>query len=166
MEAGTNPRPLSHPQQAADPFSRQERRLHERRKPTRTGKRGFHTAFTPGRSPPSHAWNLGATDWACPCLPEAVLSPTPPPSTGGPRLSSVAAHLSSGETSKWFCPAIKRMRPPQWLSGKEYGCTAGATGDMGSILGSGRSLGRGSWRRDMATHFSIPSWRTPWTEEL
>ena len=32
---------------------------------------------------------------------------------------------------------------PQWLSGKESTCCAGATGDMGSIPGSGRSLGGG-----------------------
>ena len=32
---------------------------------------------------------------------------------------------------------------PQWLSGKESTCSAGATGDMGSIPGSGRSLGGG-----------------------
>ena len=37
---------------------------------------------------------------------------------------------------------------PQWLSGKESTCCAGATGDMGSIPGSGRSLGQeGPWRR-------------------
>ena len=35
------------------------------------------------------------------------------------------------------------MGLPQWLSGKESACNAGATGDMGSILGSGRSLGGG-----------------------
>ena len=32
---------------------------------------------------------------------------------------------------------------PQWLSGKKSACNAGATGDMGSIPGSGRSLGVG-----------------------
>ena len=35
------------------------------------------------------------------------------------------------------------MGLPQWLSSKESACNAGATGDMGSILGSGRSLGGG-----------------------
>ena len=30
---------------------------------------------------------------------------------------------------------------PQWLSGKESACNAGAAGDMGLILGSGRSPG-------------------------
>ena len=32
---------------------------------------------------------------------------------------------------------------PQWLSGKESARSAGATGDMGSIPGLGRSLGGG-----------------------
>ena len=32
---------------------------------------------------------------------------------------------------------------PWWLSGKESACNAGDTGDMGSIPGSGRSLGGG-----------------------
>ena len=32
---------------------------------------------------------------------------------------------------------------PLWLSGKESACNAGATGDTGSIPGSGRSPGEG-----------------------
>ena len=32
---------------------------------------------------------------------------------------------------------------PWWLSGKESACNAGATGDVGSIPGSGRPLGGG-----------------------
>ena len=32
---------------------------------------------------------------------------------------------------------------PQWLSGKEYTCNAGATGDADSIPGLGRSPGGG-----------------------
>ena len=37
---------------------------------------------------------------------------------------------------------------------------AGDIRDLGSIPGSGRSLGGG-----MAAHFSILAWRIPWTEE-
>ena len=33
-------------------------------------------------------------------------------------------------------------------------------GDPGSIPGSGRSL-----EKEMATHYSLPAWRIPWTEE-
>ena len=33
---------------------------------------------------------------------------------------------------------------PRWLSGKESACSAGATGNVGSIPGSGRSLGGGN----------------------
>ena len=32
---------------------------------------------------------------------------------------------------------------PKWLSSKEFACIAGAAGDMGGILGSGRSPGGG-----------------------
>ena len=32
----------------------------------------------------------------------------------------------------------------QWLSGKELACDAGASGDTGTIPGSGRSLGEGN----------------------
>ena len=35
------------------------------------------------------------------------------------------------------------MGLPQWLTGKESACNAGATGDVGLIPGSGRSLGGG-----------------------
>ena len=49
---------------------------------------------------------------------------------------------------------------PRWLSGKESACIAGATGDTGSIPGSGRSPGEG-----MATHSSILAWRILWTKE-
>ena len=45
---------------------------------------------------------------------------------------------------------------PQWLSGKESTCNAGATGDVGSIPGSGRSPGG-----RMATASSILAWRIP-----
>ena len=38
---------------------------------------------------------------------------------------------------------------------------AGDTGEVGSILGSGRSPGG----EDMATDSSILAWRIPWTEE-
>ena len=37
---------------------------------------------------------------------------------------------------------------------------AGDGEDMGLLPGSGRSL-----EKEMATHFSIPAWRIPWTEE-
>ena len=68
-----------------------------------------------------------------------------------------------------------------WFSGKESTCKAGATGDWGSIPGSGRFPGGGhgnpqeigvqslaqedSLEEDMATHSSILTWKTPWTEE-
>ena len=40
--------------------------------------------------------------------------------------------------------AIALGRRPWWLSGKEFTCNSGATGDLGSIPGSGRSPGRGN----------------------
>ena len=42
-------------------------------------------------------------------------------------------------------------------AGKETACKAR---DMGSILGSGRSLGEG-----MATHSSVLAWKVSWAEE-
>ena len=41
--------------------------------------------------------------------------------------------------------------------GKESHCNVG---DLGLILGGGKSLGEGN-----ATHSSILAWRTPWAEE-
>ena len=49
---------------------------------------------------------------------------------------------------------------PWWLSSKESTCDAGATGDAGSIPGSGRSREEG-----MATHSSVLAWEIPWTDE-
>ena len=49
---------------------------------------------------------------------------------------------------------------PQWLSGKESACSAGDTGDMGSVLGREDPLEEG-----MATHSSVLAWKIPWTEE-
>ena len=49
---------------------------------------------------------------------------------------------------------------PWWLSGKESACSAGDTGDMGSILGWEDPLEEG-----MATHSSILSWRISLREE-
>ena len=46
---------------------------------------------------------------------------------------------------------------PGGSDGKESACDAG---DMQSIPGSGRSLEEG-----LATHPSVPAWRSPWTEE-
>ena len=47
---------------------------------------------------------------------------------------------------------------PWWLSNKEYACNAG---DWVQSLGREDPLEKG-----MASHFSILTWRIPWTEEL
>ena len=44
-------------------------------------------------------------------------------------------------TLRFFTRMTHRL--PQWLSGKESGCNSGAAGNMGSILGLGRSPGGG-----------------------
>ena len=49
---------------------------------------------------------------------------------------------------------------PWWLSGKEFACNAGDTGDSSSISGSGRSPGEGS-----GNHSSILAQKILWTEE-
>ena len=45
-------------------------------------------------------------------------------------------------------------------TGKESGCNAGDTGDVGSTPSLGRSLEKG-----MATHSSILAWKILWTEK-
>ena len=49
---------------------------------------------------------------------------------------------------------------PQWLSGKEFACRAGAAGDGVRSLSWEDPLEEG-----MATHCSILAWRIPRTEE-
>ena len=49
---------------------------------------------------------------------------------------------------------------PRWLRVKESACNAGATGEVGSIPGSGRSPGGGQ-----GNPLHILAWRIPWTEE-
>ena len=51
----------------------------------------------------------------------------------------------------------KKVGFPGGSVSKESVCRAG---NLGSIIGLGRSLEKG-----MATHFSILAWRIPWTEE-
>ena len=43
---------------------------------------------------------------------------------------------------------------------KESACSAGDTGDAGSIPGSGRSSGE-----ENGNHSSVLAWEIPWTEE-
>ena len=75
---------------------------------------------------------------------------------------------------------------PQRLRGKESACSAGNTGDVGSIPGSGKSPGKGNgyplqysclrnpmdreaWKatleEETAAHSGILAWAMPWTEE-
>ena len=45
---------------------------------------------------------------------------------------------------EWFIKVeFELIGASQWLSGKNFTCNAGASGDMGSIPGSGRSPGGG-----------------------
>ena len=49
----------------------------------------------------------------------------------------------------------------RWFSGKESVCTAGATGDVGSIsLGDEDPLGE-----EIIAHSNIQAWRILWTED-
>ena len=43
---------------------------------------------------------------------------------------------------------------------KNLPANAGDAGDVGAILGAGRSPGEGNGK-----HSSIPAWEIPWTEE-
>ena len=51
---------------------------------------------------------------------------------------------------------------PQWLSSKESTCSAGATGDMGSTTGSGRSAGGGLGNRLQYSCLENPTDRGAW----
>ena len=72
-----------------------------------------------------------------------------------------------------FSPTSEAVRLPQWLSGKETACNAGATGDVGTIPGLGRfprgghgnplqysclknPMDRGTWRATV--HGVTKSW--------
>ena len=83
-----------------------------------------------------------------------------------------------------FCQLLNARGFPSGATGKEFSCNAGATGDPGSIPGSGRfprgghgnslqyscvvqSLGQEDpLEKEMATYYSILAWEIPWTEEL
>ena len=51
---------------------------------------------------------------------------------------------------------------PQWLGGEESACKAGATGDMGSIPGWGRSPGRGHSNPLQCSSLENPMGRGAW----
>ena len=63
--------------------------------------------------------------------------------------------LCRGQSSSRWLPASYTF--PGGSDGKESACNAG---DLGSISGSGRFLGK-----EMATHSSILAWNIPCTEE-
>ena len=45
---------------------------------------------------------------------------------------------------EWFIKVeFEQIGASQWLTGKNFTCNAGASGDVGLIPGSGRSLGGG-----------------------
>ena len=52
---------------------------------------------------------------------------------------------------------MKRLNFP---GGSDSSVSAYTEGDLGSILGLGRSL-----EKEMATHSNILAWKIPWTEE-
>ena len=55
----------------------------------------------------------------------------------------ISGILLFGNAKPSFGNTYVRSGLPQWHSGKESTCNAGATGDMGLIPGSGRSPGGG-----------------------
>ena len=88
-------------------------------------------------------------DWSgLPCpppgdLPDPGIEPishmSPALAGGFSFLHSLSSIFSDGHSDQ--CEV--RMRASPWLSSKESACNAGATGDTGSIPGSGRSPGGG-----------------------
>ena len=63
------------------------------------------------------------------------------------------------ETSR-IGKSIEVRELPRWLRGKETACNAGNSGDMGSIPGSGRSLGGGH-----GNPLQYSCLENPWSEE-
>ena len=63
-------------------------------------------------------------------------------------------------TLDFVCVCTYLYGLPSWLSGKEFTCKAGATGDASSIPGWGSSPGGGN-----GNHRCILAWEIPWTEE-
>ena len=55
-----------------------------------------------------------------------------------------------------------RLGLPWWLSGKESACSAGATGDVGSIPGLGRSPWRRAWQPTLVFLPEKPMGRGAW----
>ena len=70
----------------------------------------------------------------------------PLPRLGGSVQTEVSdEHSAHGHTAHHLCLLVPLiLRFPWWLSSKESTCNAGAAGDVGSIPGSGRSLGGGN----------------------
>ena len=91
------------------------------------------------------------------------LHPTAPGSSDQPDYSHQNIfHPSHGNQSVTvFCNS-----PTNDSVGKESTCSAGDTGCVGSIPGSGSSLGQEDLlKEEMATNSSIVTWKTPWTED-
>ena len=74
----------------------------------------------------------------------------------GAPVQAKARRVQDSEREK-VRPGSARGR---WLSRKASACTAGDTGDLGSIPGPGRSPEEG-----MATHSRVLAWRIPRTEQ-
>ena len=94
------------------------------------------------------------SSWSSSCVMSCLSTPCPP----GPYLQVAhhqlcisfqpppSSHFAlSCVLSSWVClpHATAKSGLPWWLSGKESTCNVGATGEIGSIPGSGRSLGEG-----------------------
>ena len=75
--------------------------------------------------------------------------------TGLPKKSKQAAILNG-----YIIVPTGDVGLPKRLSGKESACQCRTAGDWGSIPGSRRSL-----EKDMATHYSIFSWKNLQEEE-
>ena len=61
----------------------------------------------------------------------------------------------------WY-PKYMHIRLPQWLSGKEFTCNAGAAGNAVSIPGSGRSPGEGNGNPLQYSCLENPNGREAW----
>ena len=147
-------RPL-HPETPSpgDPFTR--RPLH-----AETPSRGDpFTAETPSRGDPFAAGSFLPPSLGCFCsscleCPSRSRLPNPACSSG-PISNDPASRKPLGVPTR-------NQGLPWWLSGKASACDAGATGNLGSIPGMGRSPGRGHGSPPQCSCLENPKDRGAW----
>ena len=117
------------------------------------------TAETPSRGDPFAAGSFLPPSLGCfcsSCLECPSRSRLPNPACSSGPISNVPA------SRKPLGIPTRNQGLPWWLSGKASACDAGATGDLGSIPGMGRSPGRGHGSPPQCSCLENPKDRGAW----